>query len=91
MLNHGCSTNHQCSTLVSSIHNLLKFNWNVEVIHCYREANKVADRLTNHAHSLDCKEEGFKVYQAPPQCSRQEVLCDLREVCFPRFCAEWLV
>jgi len=51
-LRTGISDHHPLSFLVRLCHGFLSKDWIVRIVHVYREANRLADRLANYAFSL---------------------------------------
>ena len=41
---------HTCRPIIVTIQEMLKMSWQVEVTHCYREANQVTNFHVNAAH-----------------------------------------
>lgn len=60
---------------------LLKRDWEVEVKHVYREANVVADVITNWALS---QELGYHLLPTPPVPIRSLLFADLARITHPR-------
>lgn len=48
----GVQPGHPCSTLVKFIQQLIAQDWEVRVLHVFREANRCADQLANHGQML---------------------------------------
>ena len=65
----------QCKELIA------QSTWEIKVMHCYREANQVADRLSNL--SID-KKVGVVYYDSPPKEAIDVVNVDVVEVAWPR-------
>ena len=65
---------HQCKAL-------LKDNdWKIHISHCYREANQLADRLTNIGIGI---RSGIIFYQSPPMEIKDVLLADVGGVYWP--------
>ena len=73
--------------MIVSIQQMMRKEWSVQIVHCYREANRVIDRMANLAHDPEVKEEGMRIYQDPPTCCRAELAADMKGVSFPRMSA----
>jgi len=58
---------HQCKALIEGN------DWEVRVSHCYREANRVADRLANMGIRFD---SGTVFYSSPPMKIKDILLAD---------------
>ncbi|GAU36544.1 hypothetical protein TSUD_277500 [Trifolium subterraneum] len=67
--------------LFKKIKQLLTLNWEVRIIHVYREANSCADIMAGQGCSLQGDEE---IYSNPPTVVLQCVSNDARGVSFPR-------
>ena len=61
----------QCKTLITDS------DWEVHISHCYREANKVTDRLANMGIGI---ETGIIFYQSPPMEIKDVLFADMRSV-----------
>ena len=85
---HGCNANHHYKAIVTSIQNMMKWEWNVEICRCYREANRVVNRLANNALSLEDVQGGMQIYNEPHSCCREELADDLKGIYLPRMCIE---
>ncbi|EEF41471.1 conserved hypothetical protein [Ricinus communis] len=48
----GNTTDRNCSSMMAEIHKCLDWDWDVNCVHIYHEANKYADWLTNYAFDL---------------------------------------
>ena len=55
LIMHGCGENLPSFALVAFITSMLNRNWRVSLKHCYRQANRIADRLACYAHSFEAK------------------------------------
>ena len=62
-LTTGIEETHPLSFLVRLCHGFLGKDWIVRVSHVYREANRLADELANHAFSLPL---GFHAFASVP-------------------------
>jgi ribonuclease HI len=68
-------------TLMQKIRRLLDGNWEVNILHVFREANICADMLAN----MGCDEtNGIEFFNNPPARVLQLVEDDIRGVSFPR-------
>jgi hypothetical protein len=67
--------------IMRKIHNLLNLNWEVQLTHIYREANRCADILANMGSKL---EVDMMIYHEPPLAVRQILFDDFRGVSIPR-------
>ncbi|KAJ8444214.1 hypothetical protein Cgig2_028095 [Carnegiea gigantea] len=80
---HGCPARffgitQKCKALI------VDSGWEVQVTHCYREANKVADTLANVGVTLNCN---FIVYTHPPRELDSLLYADKIGTKFPRMIA----
>ncbi|CAA7019726.1 unnamed protein product [Microthlaspi erraticum] len=62
-LKRGINTSHLLSFLVRLCHGYLEKDWSVRITHVFREANRLADSLANHAFSLPL---GFHLFEHVP-------------------------
>ncbi|GAU30840.1 hypothetical protein TSUD_267600 [Trifolium subterraneum] len=67
--------------IVNKIHRLLKMDWNVIIVHEYREANKCADALTNIGCNL---EREVIYYEDCPEEIRNILVADEMGITTPR-------
>ncbi|KAJ1421638.1 Ribonuclease H-like superfamily [Sesbania bispinosa] len=81
IIEHGCHSYHPCYGLISEIQALKKRDWEIQIVHVYREANKVVDFLASLAVSLDY---GLYVLDSPPLGCGEILIQDLIGVMFPR-------
>ncbi|CAA7038516.1 unnamed protein product [Microthlaspi erraticum] len=63
ILHSGISDVHPLSFLARLCYGFFTRDWLVRIMHTYREANRVADGLANHAFSLS---SGFHLFTSPP-------------------------
>ena len=77
----GCPVLHPYDSLVLQIREWRQKNWEVIILHIYREANRVADCLANLAHSFLV---GVHVLDVPPSSCRDLLFADCTGVSFPR-------
>lgn len=80
-LNSGISNAHPLSFLVRLCHGFISRDWNVRISHVFREANRLADGLANHAFSLPL---GFHSFTVVPDVVASIVRDDARGTAFPR-------
>ncbi|CAN1170985.1 Putative ribonuclease H protein At1g65750, partial [Linum perenne] len=66
---------------IKSIHDWLDMDWEVQVYHVFREANRVADLLAHHGHSLDF---GISVNCSYPLSIDREIWNDFIGASSPR-------
>ncbi|XP_061358638.1 uncharacterized protein LOC133302833 [Gastrolobium bilobum] len=71
----GCVEAHPCHMLMLRIKEMMGRSWQVNVLHVYRECNRVADWLARHAHRLDWNTIW---YREPPDGCRGFLLSDSR-------------
>ena len=70
------------SSLLHQCHNLLNWEgWEVKVTHCYREANRVADKLAQMGLTGQL---GAITYQTPPRETQEALYADTMGVSWPR-------
>ncbi|CAA7034666.1 unnamed protein product [Microthlaspi erraticum] len=62
-LKKGVSNTHPLAFLVSLCHGFISKDWSVHIVHVFREANRLADGLANHAFSLPL---GFHWFELVP-------------------------
>lgn len=62
-LKRGINNSHPLSSLVHLCHDFLSKDWSVRITHLFREANRLADGLANHAFSLPL---GFHLFDTAP-------------------------
>jgi len=73
----------ECSGIIQQCKNLMGWGgWEVRIIHCFREANQVADGLANMG--LDGTLE-VKTYHVPPTKIREYLYADQMGATWPRF------
>ena len=53
---------------MEAIENLLDHEWQVQILHYYHEANKVAVHLSNYAHELQDQVKACQVCYLTPSC-----------------------
>ncbi|KAL1192981.1 putative ribonuclease H protein [Cardamine amara subsp. amara] len=80
-LKTGINEAHSLSFLVRLCHGFILRNWNVQITHVYREANRLADGLANYAFSLDL---GFHYFELAPSCVEVILSEDARGTAFPQ-------
>ena len=83
----GSNTRHPCYALVAAITSMKERNWSLRFQWCYREANKVADRLACYAFNPVMPASPAMFFNSPPDCRRAEFSWDLWNMSFPRVCA----
>lgn len=79
-LKHGCSNQHVCYPLVSAILALVQDGAQISWSHTLREANQVADALSEHGLSLDAQSRIFDVI---PSFIALPVMADMSFTHFP--------
>ncbi|KAG7558418.1 Ribonuclease H domain [Arabidopsis thaliana x Arabidopsis arenosa] len=80
-LRTGIDDSHPLSFLVRLCHGFLSKDWSVRVSHVYREANRLADGLTNYAFSLHL---GFHLFVSCPENVNLLLLEDINGSAHPR-------
>ncbi|KAJ1403306.1 Ribonuclease H-like superfamily [Sesbania bispinosa] len=81
LIEHGCHPHHPCYGLLSEIQAFKIRDWEIQIVHVYIEANRVADFLASLAVSL---EYGLYVLDSPPSGCGEILIQDLIGVMFPR-------
>ena len=69
--------------LVRDIKRMLNRSWEIKFAHIYREGNRCADAIANHALFLP---QGLYILDELPHAVRKILMEDIMGVCFPRFC-----
>jgi len=80
-IKEGVTDSRLGRALVNKIRRLLEMDWNVDVSHSYREANRCADALANIACSLDYN---MKIYETCPIQIRHLLLADIMRIATPQ-------
>lgn len=80
-LKTGICDTHPLSFLVRLCHGFLSKDWIVRIVHVYREANRLADGLANHAFTLPL---GFHSFESVPESVRVILLEDREGAAYPR-------
>ena len=73
--------NHPYSNLIGRIHKLLSRAWEVQIIHTYREGNRVANFMASRGHSFP---HGLTIFCDPPMDFRVVLAKDSCGVALPR-------
>lgn len=63
-------------------------DWEVRIVHCFREGNRVADNLANIGVT---QSEALVYFDAPPQAITQLLREDIMGVALPRFIIKFLL
>ena len=87
MIKYGCNKTHPCKPILDSIRSLINLDWNVNLVHCLREGNRLADSMANLAHSSQVRKKGTMIYQQPPSGCRNIMSEDIKGISLPRMCA----
>ena len=72
---------HPYAALILRIHQLIQRDWDVRVMHSFREANRAADCLAALGHTLPL---GVHFYSVPPIALRGILSEDSRGIALPR-------
>ena len=86
MIHLGCNNARPCSAIMGAIRLLMDGSWNIKLSYCFREANKMADRMAFHAHELRGNIESMIIFNDLPTFRREELNGNFRGVCFLRMC-----
>lgn len=78
-----CRQHGECYHLINSCRSLIHpSDWEFHLVHCYREGNKVADRLANVG---VVQAENVMYYNAPPHSILSLLREDITGVTTPHF------
>ena len=69
--------------LVRDINQLLDRRWEVKIIQIYKESNRCADAIANHALSLS---QGLHIWEDLPNVVMKILIEDIEKVSFPCSC-----
>ncbi|KAF7816000.1 hypothetical protein G2W53_029969 [Senna tora] len=83
LVENGTTENHPCSGLVHQIRSLVDRNWDVNLVHAFREANQAADLMAKMSHTLS---EGLHVFCYPHKDLGYILAADLYGPLVPRVC-----
>jgi ribonuclease HI len=82
MITGNCTIGGATPILVRRIRKLLALDWQVQVLHTWREGNRSADWLANY--SLSMSSFDFSIVESPPSELRSLLFDDLSGACMPR-------
>ncbi|KAF7822536.1 putative ribonuclease H protein At1g65750 family [Senna tora] len=83
LVENGTTENHPCSGLVHQIRSLVDRNWDINLVHAFREANQTADLMAKMSHTLS---EGLHVFCYPHKDLGYILTADLYGPLVPRVC-----
>ncbi|KAF7814783.1 putative reverse transcriptase [Senna tora] len=61
LIQHCVHDKHPCAAIISQIHHWIAYDWDVLIVHCYRESNFVADAAASKA--CDARDFGLLVFR----------------------------
>ncbi|KAF7837746.1 uncharacterized protein G2W53_006228 [Senna tora] len=83
LVENGTVVNHPCSGPVQRIRDLMKRNWDVILVHAFREANRAADFMAKLSHKLT---ESLHCFDYPHERLSFILADDLSGHLMPRLC-----
>ena len=84
LISVGSENKHPYAMVITRVHDLLCRDWQVRILHVYREANRVADCLANLGHTMNF---GICYFLHSPSCLVSILGDDLVGVALPRLVA----